>query len=66
MEQAIRKSMPLPPDLLANLYDLYLRAAVELRQITLLELEDLCRLKSLFGIDPADVEQIRESLLNRN
>jgi hypothetical protein len=58
--------MPLPPDLLEDLYNLYLRAAVELRQITCLEQEQLRRLRRLFGIHATDLEQIRESLLSRN
>ena len=58
--------MPLRPDLLADLYDFYLRAAVELRYITLLECRELRRLRDVFGIGTDDLEQIREALVSRN
>jgi hypothetical protein len=58
--------MPLPPELLAEIYDLYLGAAVELRQITCLERDQLRRLRLVLGICPTDVEQIRESLVSPN
>ena len=54
------------PDLLSELYDCYLRAAVELRYITLLESRELRRLRQTFGIHLDDLEQIRESVLSRN
>ena len=54
------------PDLLSELYECYLRAAVELRCITLMESRELRHLRRLFGIHPDDLEQIREGLLSRN
>jgi len=58
--------MPLPPELLAEIYDLYLGAAVELRHITCVERDQLRRLGLAFGIGPTDMEQIRESLVSPN
>ena len=52
--------------LLVDIYELYLRAAVELRQITGLERDELHHLRILFGIQRSDLEQIRESLVSLN
>jgi hypothetical protein len=58
--------MPLPIDLLADIYDLYVRAAVELRQITFLESNELRHLRRIFGVHMADLEQIRQILMTKN
>ena len=54
------------PELLADIYELYLRAAVELRQITGVERDELHHLRILFGIQGTDLEHIRESLVSLN
>ena len=54
------------PDLLSELYDCYLRVAVELRYITLMECLELRRLRQMFGVHLDHLEQIRDSLLSRN
>jgi hypothetical protein len=59
-------NVPFSADLLVDLYDLYLRAAVELRQITLVELDELRHMRRLFGVHTTDLAQIREALVTRN
>jgi hypothetical protein len=58
--------MPLPVDLLTDIYDVYVRAAVELRQITWLESDELRHLREITGLHTADVEQIRQALIVNN
>ena len=58
--------MPLPVDLMSDIYDLYIRAAVELRQITWLESSELRHLRQVTGLRTADVEQIRQVLIVNN
>lgn len=58
--------MHLQPDFVTDLYDVYLRAAVELRQITFLESNDLRYLGRSFGIQIADLEQLRSALVVLN
>jgi hypothetical protein len=57
-----------PPrdDLPAELYDLYLRAAVEVRQITPIESDELRYLTRLFGVHSCDLDKIREILVTSN
>jgi hypothetical protein len=59
-------NVPFSADLLVDLHDLYLRAAVELRQITLVELDELRHIRRLFGVHDTDLAQIRETLVSRN
>ena len=51
---------------MADIYDLYVRAAVELRQITWLESSELRHLREVTGLHTADVEQIRQVLIVNN
>jgi hypothetical protein len=57
-----------PPrdDLPAELYDFYLRAAVEVRQITTIESDELRYLIRLFGIHSCDLEKLRNILISSN
>jgi hypothetical protein len=59
-------SMPVPVDLMAEIYELYVRAAVELRQITWLESNELRHLRQIAGVHTADIEQIRQVLIVNN
>ena len=59
-------TMPLPIELLADIYDMYLRAAVEQRLITCLEFDELRHLCRVFGVHTADIEQIRQVLITKN
>lgn len=58
--------MPPRDDLPAELYDFYLRAAVEVRQITPVESDELRYLTSLFGVHSADLEKLRSILISPN
>jgi hypothetical protein len=58
--------MPVPPELFADLYDLYLRAAVELGHITFIESDELRYLRRIFGLHLADVEEIRQTFITTN
>ena len=58
--------MPLPLELLTDIYDLYLRAAVEQRLITCVEFDELRHLYRVFGLHTADIEQIRQVLITKN
>lgn len=58
--------MPLEEDLATDLYDLYLRAAVELRQITFFESDQLRDLRRFLGIRTVDLERIRAALVVQN
>ncbi|HYP13618.1 MAG TPA: hypothetical protein VEQ63_06825 [Bryobacteraceae bacterium] len=58
--------MPFDQDLATDLYDLYLRAAVELRQITFGESDELRCLRRFLGIRTVDLEQLRSALVVRN
>jgi hypothetical protein len=57
-----------PPrdDLPAELYDFYLRAAVEVRQITTIECDELRYLTRLFGVHLCDLEKVRNILISPN
>ena len=58
--------MLIPVELMADIYDVYVRAAVELRQITWLESDELRYLREITGLHKADVEQIRQALIVNN